>query len=185
MSICTPVTLCAAKVSMPTPAPFQSLGTKTRRRQVRHLGLSVGPPGRYMLAKGPCQQSALKEPKDVFASPVAPVPFKVRGRYAKHEYRIPMRDGVKLFTSVYSYTDGHGPYPFLIQRTCYSDGPSGPDKFPATLVPASEFAPSGCLFVYLDVRGLFNSVGTRQLMYRSTTTIAVNTDVPRSEYMDG
>ena len=28
-------------------------------------------------------------------------PFDVREHYTKYEYRIPMRDGVKLFTAVY------------------------------------------------------------------------------------
>ncbi len=106
----------------------------------------------------------LKKPSAVFGAPVAPAPFKVRGHYSKYEYRIPMRDGVKLFTAVYSPTDGHGPYPFLIHRTCYSVEPYGPDKYPDTLGPSGAFGPSGYIFVYQDVRGCQRSEGDWQEM---------------------
>ncbi|HJZ89503.1 MAG TPA: hypothetical protein VKE40_01435, partial [Gemmataceae bacterium] len=43
--------------------------------------------------------------------------------YTKYEYRIPMRDGVKLFTSVYVPKDDSKQYPILMQRTPYSVGP--------------------------------------------------------------
>ena len=46
--------------------------------------------------------------------------------YEKHEYRIAMRDGVKLYTQVYTPIAGQfadkGPYPFLMTRTAYSCG---------------------------------------------------------------
>ncbi len=52
--------------------------------------------------------------------------------YAKHEYHIPMRDGVKLFTAVYmpiakEFKDP-GPYPFLMTHPPYSCAPYGEDK---------------------------------------------------------
>jgi predicted acyl esterase len=37
--------------------------------------------------------------------------------YTKKEFRIAMRDGVMLFTSVYMPKDSSSKYPFLIQRT--------------------------------------------------------------------
>jgi len=40
-----------------------------------------------------------------------------RANYTKFEYRIPMRDGVKLFTSVYVPKDGGQKYPILLTRT--------------------------------------------------------------------
>jgi len=43
----------------------------------------------------------------------------------KYEYRIPMRDGVHLFTAVYVPKDSSRPYPFLIDRTPYSVSPYG------------------------------------------------------------
>ena len=49
----------------------------------------------------------------------------VRAHYTKYEYRIPMRDGVGLFTAVYvpkaaAFPGDPGPYPFLMERTPYS-----------------------------------------------------------------
>jgi len=42
----------------------------------------------------------------------------VRAHYTKYEYRIPMRDGKRLFTAVYVPKDAAaGPYPFLMERT--------------------------------------------------------------------
>ena len=43
-----------------------------------------------------------------------------RAHYTKYDYRIPMRDGVKLFTSVYAPKDKSQRYPILMQRTPYS-----------------------------------------------------------------
>ena len=56
----------------------------------------------------------------------------VRARYTKYEYRIPMRDGVKLFTAVYVPKDAapDKTYPILLSRTPYSVGPYGVDHYP-------------------------------------------------------
>ena len=59
----------------------------------------------------------------------------VRAHYTKYEYRIPMRDGVHLFTAVYvpkasAFPDDPGPYPFLMDRTPYSVAPYGEDQLP-------------------------------------------------------
>ena len=51
------------------------------------------------------------------------VPFDVKAHYTKTEYRIPMRDGVTLFTAVYTPRDTSRSYPFLMNRTCYSVRP--------------------------------------------------------------
>ena len=52
----------------------------------------------------------------------------IRENYTKFEYRIPMRDGAKLFTSVYVpkdvFTDGRT-YPIMMQRTGYNVAPYG------------------------------------------------------------
>ena len=68
----------------------------------------------------------------------------VRAHYTKYEYRIPMRDGVHLFTAVYvpkasAFPDDPGPYPFLMDRTPYSVAPYGEDRYPAHLGPSDEF----------------------------------------------
>ncbi len=88
-----------------------------------------------------------------------------RAHYIKREFHIPMRDGVKLFTSVYIPRDTSRPYPFLMTRTCYSVAPYGEDKYPPRGVgPSPSFSKSGYIFVYQDVRGRFGSEGTWQEM---------------------
>ena len=47
---------------------------------------------------------------------------EIRAHYTKYEFRIPMRDGAKLFTAAYVPKDASPTkaYPFLIERTPYS-----------------------------------------------------------------
>ena len=78
--------------------------------------------------------------------------------YRKSEYRIPMRDGVELFTAVY-LPKKEGPFPILMKRTPYSVRPYGEDRFPTILGPSSLFTDDGYIFVYQDVRGSYMSGG--------------------------
>ena len=84
----------------------------------------------------------------------------LKGHYTKYEYRIPMRDGVHLFTSVYVPKDTSRAYPFLIDRTPYSVGAYGVDLYIKQLGPAIEFDKAGYIFVFQDVRGRYMSEGT-------------------------
>jgi uncharacterized protein len=86
--------------------------------------------------------------------------FSVRERYTKYEFRIPMRDGVHLFTSVYVPKDTSRSYPFLIDRTPYSVAPYGVDQYRTNLGPSPEFDAAGYIFVFQDVRGRYMSEGT-------------------------
>jgi putative CocE/NonD family hydrolase len=93
-------------------------------------------------------------------APTAPAEDYVRAHYTKYEYRIPMRDGKHLFTSVYVPKDAAGgPYPILMDRTPYSVGPYGEDQYPPHLGPSDEFEKGGYIFVYQDVRGRWMSEG--------------------------
>jgi uncharacterized protein len=83
---------------------------------------------------------------------------QIRDVYSKFEYRIAMRDGVKLFTAVYIPKEG-GPYPMMMVRTPYSVRPYGEDQFPASLGPSELFAKEKFIFVYQDVRGRYKSEG--------------------------
>ncbi len=83
----------------------------------------------------------------------------IRSHYTKFEYRIPMRDGTKLFTTVYSPTDRSQKYPFLMTRTPYSVGPYGADRYKQRLGPTEQFEKDGYIFVFQDVRGKFMSEG--------------------------
>ncbi len=83
----------------------------------------------------------------------------VRSHYTKFEYRIPMRDGVRLFTAVYVPNDLSKTYPILMTRTPYSVAPYGADRYMESLGPSEAFAREGYIFVYQDVRGRFMSEG--------------------------
>lgn len=100
-----------------------------------------------------------------FASPEAqPLGDYIRQHYTKFEYRIPMRDGVKLFTSVYIPNDTSQKYPMLMVRTPYSVGPYGADKYKTRLGPTATFPYEGYIFVYQDVRGKYMSEGSFENM---------------------
>jgi len=100
-----------------------------------------------------------------------PAPRDLRETYTKYEYRIPMRDGTKLFTAVYVPKDAAKPYPFLINRTPYSAGVQadgelhyGEDWYPKQIGPSKEFEDAGYIFVKQDVRGRYMSEGKWQEM---------------------
>jgi putative CocE/NonD family hydrolase len=93
-------------------------------------------------------------------APDAPKEDYIRAHYTKYEFRIPMRDGKRLFTAVYVPKDAvAGPYPFLMDRTPYNVGPYGEDQYPQHLGPSEEFEKSGYIFVYQDARGRWMSEG--------------------------
>jgi putative CocE/NonD family hydrolase len=95
-----------------------------------------------------------------------PPPVNIAETYTKYEFRIPMRDGVRLFTSVHVPKDDGKTYPFLIERTPYSVSVSdkktaryGVDFPGRRLGPSNDFARAGYIFVKQDVRGRFMSEG--------------------------
>jgi len=90
------------------------------------------------------------------AGPQAP---ELASAYTKAEYMIPMRDGVRLYTQVYSPKDQAGKYPILLTRTPYGVGNYGPGGFRQSLGPSSGFAAEGYIVAYQDVRGKFKSEG--------------------------
>jgi putative CocE/NonD family hydrolase len=87
-------------------------------------------------------------------------PAGVEARYEKREVLIPMRDGVRLFTIIYSPRDTSVRYPFLMTRTGYGIPPYGPDAYRPVLGPNAAFTDEGYIFVYQDTRGRFKSEGT-------------------------
>ena len=83
----------------------------------------------------------------------------IRENYTKREVAVPVRDGVKLFTTIYEPKDKSKKYPILLNRTPYSVAPYGADKFKQALGPNLLFAREGYIFVYQDVRGRLMSEG--------------------------
>src|ERR1700689_5140640 len=83
----------------------------------------------------------------------------VKAHYTKYEYRIPMRDGVRLFTSVYVPKDQSQTWPILMDRTPYSVAPYSEESYKKELGPSEEFEKSGYIFPEQDVRGRYESEG--------------------------
>ncbi len=86
----------------------------------------------------------------------------VKDNYTKKEYTIMMRDGIKLFTSVYAPKDSKEKHPFLLMRTPYSCAPYGENNIQPRLYEFhwKEFLKEGYIFVFQDVRGRWMSEGT-------------------------
>jgi putative CocE/NonD family hydrolase len=118
---------------------------------------------------------AVAEPRKVddplFHEPLdsdAAVVRAIREHYTKFEYRIPMRDGAKLFTIAYVPKDTTRTYPIMLQRTPYSIAPYGIDNYPdgkdarafRKFAPSKAFIREGYIFVHQDVRGRLMSEGT-------------------------
>jgi uncharacterized protein len=95
----------------------------------------------------------------VVAQEKTPPDAYARAHYTKYEYEIPMRDGVKLFTSVYVPKDVSRQWPILLERTPYSVRPYGIDNYRSSLGPSDLFMKDGFIFAYQDVRGRYMSEG--------------------------
>ncbi len=106
----------------------------------------------------------------------------IRENYQKAEYQIPMRDGVKLFTIVYTPKDAapNKTYPILMQRTCYSVAPYGPDAYPNELGPSPIMMREKYIFVYQDVRGRYMSEGKWTNVTPHIPEKKSNTDIDES-----
>ena len=86
----------------------------------------------------------------------------VEENYTKKEVYIPMRDGTKLFTIIYTPKDisKSNRYPFIMNRTCYSIAPYGETVFRKKLSPNKFIEKEKYIFVFQDVRGRYMSEGT-------------------------
>lgn len=122
--------------------------------------LALGP-GRA-LSEDACTAPLLaQEPKD--GEELARV---LREQFVKYVYRIPMRDGVRLYTTAYVPRVPGRTWPVLLTRTPYGVS-YGVDNLPDVKTPraAARFAPStaavrdGFIFVHQDVRGRMMSEG--------------------------
>ena len=108
-------------------------------------------PSQAAVADGRAKRGAASEARAAY----------VRSHYAKFEFRIPMRDGVHLFTAVYVPYDASARrrYPMLMMRTPYSVAPYGASRYKGELGPFESYEHEGFIFVYQDVRGCHMSEG--------------------------
>ena len=85
----------------------------------------------------------------------------IHAGYGKYEFRVPARDGKRLFTSVYVPNGVHfgKKYPILLMRTPYSVAPYGLDRYRDTLAPIADYEKDGFIFAFQDVRGRWMSEG--------------------------
>jgi hypothetical protein len=114
-----------------------------------------------------------------FAQPqteAAALAARIRQNYRKLEVRIPVRDGVKLFTSIYVPRDTAKRYPVLMSRTPYSVAPYGDTLYRASMGPSGnpKWVDDGYIFVYQDARGRNFSEGN----FREMTPILEKHEKP-------
>lgn len=104
-----------------------------------------------------CQLALLAQTPTPTPTP-NPLHEYIAANYTKREVSIPMRDGVKLFTSIYEPKDKSVKYPILMVRTPYTVAPYG-ETIKNILGPNQLYAKEGYIFVYQDVRGRWMSEG--------------------------
>ena len=80
--------------------------------------------------------------------------------YTKYEHRIPMRDGIRLFTRVYVPKDDSQPWPIVLTRTPYALKPYGTDNYNDPVGSFRSLAKDRFILVTQDVRGRYGSEGT-------------------------
>ena len=99
--------------------------------------------------------------------------------YNKDTAMIRMRDGIRLFTVIYTPTVP-GKFPFMIERTPYGagDGCDTCKTFNFSPYPAfADMAQDGYIFVFQDIRGKFKSEGKMEMnkpMYHKTDPSAID-----------
>lgn len=103
----------------------------------------------------------------------------VRQNFTKSEVYITMRDGIKLFTAIYTPRET-GKYPILMQRSPYSSRPYGTDQYRQRLGPNTQLMKAGYIFVYQDVRGRYKSEGGFREMTPYIANKKSNKDVDES-----
>ena len=104
-------------------------------------------------------------------------PNYVAENYTKQEVRIKMRDGLELFTAIYSPKDTSKKYPIVMQRTPYNCAPYGPDQFKRSIAPNEAMMKEGYIVVYQDVRGRYMSDGLYDNMRGYIPNKKVKTEV--------
>jgi putative CocE/NonD family hydrolase len=77
-------------------------------------------------------------------------------QYTRRDEMIPTRDGVRLYTQIFTPVSTSEKYPFLFIRTPYGTGNQDPARLIASL---PELSAEGFIFVMQDIRGRFKSEG--------------------------
>jgi uncharacterized protein len=104
----------------------------------------------------------------------------LKKRYDKQEVYITMRDGVKLFTSIYTPKSKDGPYPILLNRTPYNIEPGGPSSFNYYTLLYSRYTDNDYIMVFQDVRGRYMSEGEFEDIRPIVAAKKTNKDIDES-----
>ena len=87
------------------------------------------------------------------------VSAKIKRLYDKEEVYVEMRDGVKLFTSIYTPKESEGKNPMLMFRSPYNSEPGGEQAFNFFITIYERYVDENYIFVFQDVRGRYMSEG--------------------------
>jgi len=83
----------------------------------------------------------------------------LKQKYDKQEVYITMRDGIRLFTSIYTPKSSSMKHPILLNRTPYNIEPGGPDSFNFFIQLYRRYTEDEYIMVFQDVRGKYMSEG--------------------------
>jgi len=83
----------------------------------------------------------------------------LKDKYDKQEVYITMRDGVKLFTSIYTPKNTSMAHPVLLNRTPYDIEPGGPKNYNFFMQLYERYTSDEYIMVFQDVRGKYMSEG--------------------------
>ena len=104
----------------------------------------------------------------------------IRQRYDKQEVYITMRDGVRLFTSVYTPKNKSAAHPILLNRTPYDIEPGGPDSFNYFVQIYDRYTNDNYIMVFQDVRGKYMSEGEFEDIRPEVSERKSNKDIDES-----
>jgi hypothetical protein len=111
--------------------------------------------------------------------------YDIKAHYTKQEVAIPMRDGVRLFTSIFQPKDTTRTYAIILTRTPYSVAPYGSEAYPQAVGNQRDrYFRDGYIIVYQDVRGRYMSEGTFEHVrpHRPTKSTAQDIDESTDSY---
>lgn len=97
--------------------------------------------------------------------------------YTKKEISIPMRDGIKLFTSIYVPKDGSEKHPILITRTPYGVAPYGTTFKAYWRTYQMRYARENYILVNQDIRGKYMSEGQFEVVRPFNPNKKTNKDI--------
>ena len=107
-------------------------------------------------------------------------PDGLKQKYNKEEVYITMRDGIRLFTSIYTPKNKSVAHPVLLNRTPYDIEPGGPGSFNFFMQLYSRFTDDEYIMVFQDVRGKYMSEGVFEDIRPAITVKKSDKDIDES-----